>query len=104
MSSPPPPSALNAAVPKPFDGIVLRALEKSATFRYQSARDMRQDLRDLSSALDEVNRVSASRASAAIANHQASSIERSVAVMTFTNITREPADDWIGSGIAETVS
>ena len=28
----------------------------------------------------------------------------SVAVMTFANITREPADDWIGSGIAETVS
>jgi tetratricopeptide (TPR) repeat protein len=102
--TPPPPSALNAAVPKPFDGIVLRALEKSATFRYQSARDMRQDLRDLSSALDEVNRVSASRASAAIANQQASSIERSVAVMTFVNITREAADDWIGTGIAETVS
>ncbi len=27
-----------------------------------------------------------------------------VAVMTFSNITREPADDWIGTGIAETVS
>ena len=24
--------------------------------------------------------------------------------MTFSNITREPADDWIGTGIAETVS
>ena len=24
--------------------------------------------------------------------------------MTFANITREPADDWIGTGIAETVS
>jgi tetratricopeptide (TPR) repeat protein/TolB-like protein len=31
-------------------------------------------------------------------------IDRSVAVMTFANITREPADDWIGTGIAETVS
>ncbi len=31
-------------------------------------------------------------------------VERSVAVMTFANITREPADDWIGTGIAETVS
>jgi tetratricopeptide (TPR) repeat protein len=28
----------------------------------------------------------------------------SVAVIPFTNITREPTDDWIGSGIAETVS
>ena len=24
--------------------------------------------------------------------------------MTFANITREPTDDWIGTGIAETVS
>ena len=24
--------------------------------------------------------------------------------MTFSNITREPADDWIGTGIAETVT
>ena len=31
-------------------------------------------------------------------------VENSVAVMTFANITREPADDWIGTGIAETVS
>jgi len=28
----------------------------------------------------------------------------SVAVIPFTNITREPTDDWIGSGIAETVT
>ena len=30
--------------------------------------------------------------------------ENSIAVITFANITREPADEWIGSGIAETVS
>src|SRR4029450_3980644 len=88
----------------PFDGIVLRALEKSPTFRYQTARDMHQDLRDLSGALDDPTRVSATRPAAAVANQTASSIERSVAVMTFANITREAIDDWIGTGIAETVS
>ncbi|HWN99985.1 MAG TPA: FlgO family outer membrane protein, partial [Blastocatellia bacterium] len=31
-------------------------------------------------------------------------LENAVAVMTFSNITKEAADDWIGSGIAETVS
>jgi tetratricopeptide (TPR) repeat protein len=30
--------------------------------------------------------------------------ERAVAVIAFTNITREPADEWIGGGIAETVT
>ena len=102
--TPPPPSALNAVVPKALDAIVARALEKSPTFRYQTARDMRQDLRELAGALEESFRVSTSRAAVAIASQQASAIERSVAVMTFVNITREPADDWIGTGIAETVS
>ena len=102
--TPAPPSTLNATVPRAFDGIVLRALEKSPTFRYQSARDMRQDLRDLSSSLEESSRVSASRAAAAVSGQPASSIDRSVAVMTFANITREATDDWIGTGIAETVS
>jgi len=102
--TPAPPSTLNATVPRAFDGIVMRALEKSPTFRYQSARDMRQDLRDLSSSLEESSRVSASRAAAAVSGQPASSIDRSVAVMTFANITREATDDWIGTGIAETVS
>jgi TolB-like protein len=39
-----------------------------------------------------------------VAAHQASPIERSVAVMTFANITREPTDDWIGTGIAESLA
>jgi serine/threonine protein kinase/Tfp pilus assembly protein PilF len=98
------PSSIDAAIPKAFDAIVMRALEKSPTFRYQNARDMRQDLRDLSSSLDESSRISGSRASSAAANHLGSPIERSVAVMTFANITRDATDDWIGTGIAETVS
>ena len=102
--TPAPPSSLNASLPKALDVIVARTLEKSPTFRYQTARDMRQDLRDLASSLEESFRVSTSRAAVAIASQQASAIERSVAVMTFANITREPADDWIGTGIAETVS
>ena len=102
--TPPPPSALNAAIPKPLDAIVARALEKSVTFRYQTARAMASDLRQLADEMDDATRVSDSRAAAAIAAHQASAISRSVAVMTFANITRDAADEWIGTGIAETVS
>jgi non-specific serine/threonine protein kinase len=102
--TPPPPSALNAAVGAPFDAIVARALEKSPTFRYQTARDLARDLAALGADIDQSFRVSGSRAAAAIAAQQASAIERSVAVMTFVNITREAVDDWIGTGIAETVS
>jgi serine/threonine protein kinase/tetratricopeptide (TPR) repeat protein len=100
---PPPPSRFAASIPASFDAVVARALEKSPTFRYQSARDMQQDLREVARELDTaVPRTTSSRAAA---NHGAApAMERSVAVMTFANITREPADDWIGTGIAETVS
>jgi serine/threonine protein kinase/tetratricopeptide (TPR) repeat protein len=101
---PPPPSRYAATVPPSFDAVVARALEKSPTFRYQSARDMHQDLRQVAGELDAVPRGTTSRVAAGVASPPASAVERSVAVMTFANITREPADDWIGSGIAETVS
>ena len=100
---PPAPSHFAASVPPSFDAVVARALEKSSTFRYQSARDMHQDLRQVAGELDTVPRGTTSRVAAGLPSALAA-IERSVAVMTFSNITREPADDWIGSGIAETVS
>ena len=99
---PPAPSRFAPSIPPSFDTIVGRALEKSPTFRYQSARDMHQDLRDVASELDTAPRGTTSRVAANASTSAA--IERSVAVMTFANITREPADDWIGTGIAETVS
>ncbi len=99
---PPPPSRYSSAVPASFDAVVARALEKSPTFRYQSARDMQQDLRDVARELDSGPRGSSVRIPAGTAS--APLVDRSVAVMTFANITREPADDWIGTGIAETVS
>jgi serine/threonine protein kinase/tetratricopeptide (TPR) repeat protein len=100
---PPPPSHFAPSVPPSFDAVVARALEKSSTFRYQSARDMHQDLRQVAGELDTVPRGTTSRVAAGLSPALVA-IERSVAVMTFSNITREPADDWIGSGIAETVS
>ncbi len=100
---PPAPSRFSATVPASFDAVVARALEKSPTFRYQSARDMQQDLRDVARELDSGPRGSSVRIPAAAAA-STPPVERSVAVMTFANITREAADDWIGTGIAETVS
>jgi tetratricopeptide (TPR) repeat protein len=101
--TPVPPSRFNTAIPASFDTVIARALEKSPTFRYQSARAMQADLKDVARELDEASARGSSRKSG-IATANAATVERSVAVMTFANITREPADDWIGTGIAETVS
>src|SRR5947207_3531557 len=44
---PPPPSSLNAAVPKELDRITLRSLEKQTDKRYQTAEDFIADLENL---------------------------------------------------------
>jgi tetratricopeptide (TPR) repeat protein len=89
-----------SGVPALLDSVVKRALEKSPAFRYQSAREMYTDLKHVVEALDAAPR----RTSRIAAAPSAPKPGCCVAVMTFSNITREPADDWIGTGIAETVS
>jgi eukaryotic-like serine/threonine-protein kinase len=97
---PPPVSRYVSGVPLALDGIVKRTLEKSPAFRYQSARELYNDLKKVGAELDAAPR----RTSRITAAPAAPRVGCCVAVMTFSNITREPADDWIGTGIAETVS
>ncbi len=99
--TPVPPSRYTAAVPASLDAIVARALEKDPAFRYQQASEMARDLGQVAEELDGAALGRITRTTAAVT---AAPVEKSVAVMTFSNITREPADDWIGTGIAETVS
>ena len=96
---PPPPSRLDASIPDAFDAVVARALEKDQARRYQSARELREDLHEVARGL-----TTGQPGTARMAAPRANGLCCSVAVMTFANITREPADDWIGTGIAETVS
>jgi serine/threonine protein kinase/tetratricopeptide (TPR) repeat protein len=99
---PPPASRYTSAIPPSLDAVIARALEKSPTFRYQTAREMHADLQEIAGELDRIPRGKTSRV--AIGLPAQPRVESSVAVMTFANITREPNDDWIGTGIAETVS
>ena len=101
-ANPGPPSARRAGIGPALDAVVLRALEKDRSYRFQSAIEFRD-------ALEGALNGSAPRPSSAMRTPpggQRPTIGEccSVAVMTFANISREPADDWIGSGIAETVT
>jgi tetratricopeptide (TPR) repeat protein/predicted Ser/Thr protein kinase len=84
-----------AAVPRAGSGgpelqrILRRMLAKDREQRYQSLREVCRDLESLGGG--------ASRAGLAPA-------PAVVAVMSLTNITRSPEDDWLGTGIAETVT
>ncbi|MEK6410425.1 MAG: protein kinase [Acidobacteriota bacterium] len=116
---PPALARLNYNVPPEFERIVRKTMEKDPAFRYQSAREMYIDLRNLQRDLDVSNRTGAvnsqpteHQATALLSEPRpiadvtamAAKLENAVAVMTFSNITGEPADEWIGSGIAETVT
>jgi serine/threonine protein kinase/tetratricopeptide (TPR) repeat protein len=95
---------LNPAVPGSLEALVRKALEKNADLRYQTARDMFIDLQRVKTELDEIERHGSQLRSSTNHGQAVLPPDNSIAVVTFTNITREPADEWIGSGIAETVS
>ena len=106
LNQPPAPlSQYVEAASQDLEAIVLRALEKKPELRYQTAREFQTDLTSLRDALDGHQRLLSSgiRARELSGAQPSAETSNTVAVMTFTNITREPADEWIGSGIAETV-
>jgi tetratricopeptide (TPR) repeat protein/predicted Ser/Thr protein kinase len=85
-----------------LDAVVGRALAKDPASRYQSARDLMADLTHVKSVLGGRSARTGGAPAANTGVAQASA--PTIAVMTFSNITKEPTDEWIGSGIAETVT
>ena len=77
---------------------------RTPAFRYQSARELRDDLREHRARARRRRRAARPAGLPRACRTAPARVDNSVAVMTFANITREPADDWIGTGIAETVS
>lgn len=96
--APPPLSQVVPGMPRELERIVMRALEKVPVDRYQSASDLHADLRRMA------RRLEASDTSRGLEAPHVETGQRSIAVLTFANLTGNPADDWIGTGIAETVT
>ena len=101
----------NYAVPQDLDSIIRKALHMNAGYRYQSARELYIDLHNLDRRLEALESSSMTSRPpgsgpkpAFDPNQRVEQGERSLAVMAFANVTREPSDDWIGEGIAETVT
>jgi non-specific serine/threonine protein kinase len=111
---PPAIARFNYEVPPEVDRILRKALEKNPAFRFQTAREIYIDLHNLRRDLESgriayfadqtPTSVLAPAAAATGAIAAAPKLENAVAVMNFANITKEAVDDWIGSGIAETVT
>jgi serine/threonine protein kinase/tetratricopeptide (TPR) repeat protein len=129
-SDPPPMARFNLQTPPELEAIVRRMLEKSPELRYQSLRDVRADLdavkregmtRLLTGPSYETNPgyttqiLSSGSGSGQSGSARSGSggfgarpftprAEKSVAVLRFNNVTKSPEDDWLGVGIAETVT
>ena len=107
-AEPPPLSRLNYETPARLEDAVRKLLQKDPDARYQSARELLVDLRavrqDLESGVTSGPDSSASGLAVGPRPAELPPPTNAVAVIPFTNITREPADDWIGAGIAETVT
>ena len=104
----------NYAVPADVEAVVRKALSKDPAFRYQSARELYVDLhharerllRESHSASPHTWRPGMHVPPVAVGQPApaAVSTERSVAVLTFANLTGNPADEWVGQGMAESLT
>lgn len=105
----------NYAVPEDVEMIVRKALQKQPEFRYQTARDLYIDLLTArrrsssdssrrSSWLTPIDFADSIMPMPAAAMNARDSSETVVAVLNFANITGNAVDDWIGQGIAETLT
>jgi serine/threonine protein kinase/tetratricopeptide (TPR) repeat protein len=130
-SDPPPMARFNLRTPPELEAIVRRMLEKSPELRYQSLRDVRADLdvlkrenltqllpganyetnagyttQVLSSGSGGGSRSGSGKGGSGGFGARAYSprADKCVAVLRFNNVTKSPEDDWLGVGIAETVT
>ena len=107
----------NYNVSEDVDGIVRKALNKRPEFRYQTARDFYIDLlnarrritqtdshRGMSAWLSPIDFADAAAPMPMPPPPVPRPATTSVAVLNFANITGNPADDWVGQGIAESLT
>ncbi|MBL8137403.1 MAG: protein kinase [Acidobacteria bacterium] len=107
----------NYAVPADVDAVVRKALAKDPAYRYQSARELYLDLHHARERITQQRTLGARQTwrpgvhlppvgfgQAASASAPARPQGRSVAVLAFANLTGNPADDWLGQGMAESLT
>jgi TolB-like protein/thioredoxin-like negative regulator of GroEL len=87
---------LNADVPPELERIISKALEKDREGRYQTATDVRADLKRLKQQMD-------SGRAAAPAAGPAAGAEKSVAVLYFENLSAAKEDEYFRDGMTEDI-
>jgi eukaryotic-like serine/threonine-protein kinase len=92
------PMRLNREVPAELERIIAKTVEKDANLRYQHASDVRADLKRLKRDME-----SGRSAAAAEGSVDKPSSNPSIAVLPFTNLSGDPADEYFSDGISEEI-
>jgi len=102
--SPRPPLQLNPRLPAELEHIISKAIEKDRDLRYQSASELKSDLKRLKRDIDSNARQPAAKGSARESSTVAAAqAEKSVAVLYFENLSGTKEDEYFRDGMTEDI-
>ena len=102
--TPRPATTINLTVPAELERIINKALEKDRELRYQTASEIKTDLRRLKRDRDSSSRVNDSKRQIANSEHAvAQASDKSVAVLYFENLSSSKDDEYFRDGMTEDI-
>ncbi len=103
-STPTPATKLNSRLPLALENIFSKALEKDGDFRYQTAAELRADLKRLKRDLDSARRPAAEKSDSSDTHPSAvPRAKKSVAVLYFENQSGGKEDEYFRDGMTEDI-
>ncbi|MGA2899373.1 MAG: protein kinase [Candidatus Acidiferrales bacterium] len=102
-SAPVPAKELNPRLPAAMENVFGKALEKDTDLRYQTAGELRADLKRIKRDLDSSRRPATEKSSSPSVPAAAAAKQKSVAVLYFENQSGAKEDEYLRDGITEDV-